>query len=64
MDMCAAHTLLFVPPLQVARQYEEEGWVDPTSFANLPTEQEELQQVRARGWLMTAGPHLLRWFTK
>lgn len=31
--------------LQIARQYEEEGWIDPGSFAQLPEDPGELQQV-------------------
>jgi hypothetical protein len=31
---------------QVAAQWEEEGWVDPASFAELLTDEEALKQVR------------------
>lgn len=30
---------------QVAAQWEEEGWVDPASFAEIPEDQELLQKV-------------------
>jgi hypothetical protein len=33
--------------LQVARQWEEEGYVDPASFAELVEDEEQLKQVRA-----------------
>jgi hypothetical protein len=36
-----------LPLLQVARQWEEEGYVDPASFAELVEDEEQLKQVTA-----------------
>jgi len=32
-------------PPQIARQYEEEGWIDPSSFAELPEDAAEVDRA-------------------